>query len=133
MLRGECPCGAVAFEADHAPPGVFACHCSLCRRFTGAGGVAVVIVPDAAFRWLRGEACVTTWRKPDADWESHFCGGCGGALPGRNDSDHMFIPAGSLTQGAEGLRVLHHLFVGSKADWDEIGGDGKRHDGPYGP
>ncbi len=27
----------------------------------------------------------------------------------------------------ESLRVTHHIWVGSKADWDEIGDDGVQH------
>jgi len=35
--------------------------------------------------------------------------------------------AGCISEGAECLRVQHHLFVGSKADWDVIGDDGAQH------
>ncbi len=37
----------------------------------------------------------------------------------------MFVPAGSLTEGGDALRVAHHIWVGSKAVWDEIGDAGK--------
>jgi hypothetical protein len=40
MARGECNCGAVAFEADADLSGVFVCHCSICRRSTGNNGIA---------------------------------------------------------------------------------------------
>jgi hypothetical protein len=39
----------------------------------------------------------------------------------------MFVPAGSLTEGGDALRVTHHVWVGSKAVWDEIGDAGKQH------
>jgi hypothetical protein len=39
----------------------------------------------------------------------------------------MFVPAGSLTQGGESLQVAHHVWVGSKAVWDEIGDAGIQH------
>jgi hypothetical protein len=39
----------------------------------------------------------------------------------------MFVPAGLITEGGENLRVAHHIWVGSKAVWDEIGDTGKQH------
>lgn len=127
MPRGECNCGAVAFEIDAAPTDVFVCHCSICRKFTGANGIAVVLVSNTAFRWLRGEDHIATWKKPDADWHAWFCRVCGSPLPGVNDSSQIFVPAGLISQGGENLRVAHHIWVGSKAPWDEIGDAGKQH------
>lgn len=127
MAHGECNCGAVAFELTADLSGVFVCHCSLCRRFTGSNGIAVVVVENDAFRWIRGEEHIATWKKPDADWQARFCRICGSSLPGVNDESRMFVPAGLITEGDEGLRVIHHIWVGSKADWDEIGDLGRQH------
>jgi hypothetical protein len=127
MAKGECNCGAVAFEADVDPTDVYICHCSICRRFTGANGIAVVVVDNSAFRWVRGEDRVARWSKPGADWSASFCERCGSATPGPNDEHRMFIPAGSISEGGENLRVAHHIFVDSRAAWDEIGDHGKQH------
>ena len=64
MAKGECNCGAVAFEITSELPGVIVCHCSICRRATGSNGIAVTVVDNAAFRWLRGDDRVTSWKKP---------------------------------------------------------------------
>lgn len=127
MTRGECNCGAVRYEADGDPWGVFVCHCSICRRSTGSSGIAVVLVPKDKFRWLAGEQHIASWKKPDSDWQTWFCRICGSRVPGENDPTRMFIPAGSISEGGEGLRVLHHIWVGSKAAWDEIGDAGVQH------
>ncbi len=127
MASGACNCGTVAFEVDRDLRDVFVCHCSICRRYTGGNGIAVVVVPNDAFRWLSGEDHISSWKKPDADWESHFCSVCGSCLPGPNDEKRMFIPAGLITDGGEKLRAAHHIWVGSKAVWDEIGDKGKHH------
>jgi hypothetical protein len=39
----------------------------------------------------------------------------------------MFIPAGLISDGGKALRVIHHVWVGSKAVWDEIGDSGQQH------
>lgn len=87
------------------------------------------MVKNAAFAWTKGAALVTTWQNPDADWQSHFCPRCGSSLPGLNDPERMFVPVGALSVDAGKLRVAHHIFTGSKADWDEIGDAGQQHDG----
>jgi hypothetical protein len=118
MALGECNCGAVAFEIDTELSGVFVCHCSICRKYTGSNGIAVVVVDNNAFRWLRGEEQIASWKKPGADWQSWFCCVCGSPLPGANDTSQTFVPAGLISEGGEGLRIAHHIWVGSKAVWD---------------
>jgi hypothetical protein len=127
MIKGSCNCGAVQFEIDADLSDVFICHCSICRRFTGSGGIAVVLVPNAQFKWLAGDSSVAVWKKPDAEWESWFCRKCGSAVPGVNDPEKMFIPVGSIISGGDNLRVAHHIWVGSKASWEVIGDSGVQH------
>ena len=127
MATGECNCGAVAFEVDTELTGLYVCHCSVCRRATGSSGIAVAVVDNEAFRWLRGEDQISTWKKPDADWRVWFCRICGSTLPGANDAARMFVPAGLISEGGEALEVIHHIWVDSKASWDEIGDAGMQH------
>ena len=127
MAYGECNCGAVAFEADAELTDVYMCHCSICRRFTGSNGIAVVLVNKDAFRWVRGEDHIASWSKPGADWHGWFCRACGSPLPGENDPTRLFIPAGLISKGGERLKVVHHVWVDSRAPWDVIGDDGERH------
>ena len=127
MARGECNCGAVAFEITGDLPGVIVCHCSICRRATGSNGIAVVVVDNDSCRWIRGEDQIATWKKPDADWQTWFCRTCGSPLPGTNDETRMFVPAGLLGDSGESLEVIHHIWVDSRAAWDEIGNSGKQH------
>jgi hypothetical protein len=116
MARGECNCGAVAFETDAELKDVYVCHCSICRK-----------VANEAFRWLRGEDQITAWTKPNTEWHGWFCRVCGSPVPGANDPTRTFIPAGLIVTGGDDLKVAHHIWVGSKAVWDEIGGAGKQH------
>lgn len=127
MAGGSCNCGAVAFEINAALADVYVCHCSICRRATGSNGIAVIIVPNESFRWTQGESQISTWKKPNADWQTWFCACCGSPLPGVNDSERMFVPAGALTHGHEALEVRHHIWVDSKAGWDQIGDSGRQH------
>ncbi len=127
MARGECNCGAVSFEITTDISDVIICHCSICRRATGSNGIAVIIVKNEDFKWVSGEELVTSWEKPGADWQMWFCRRCGSPVPGINDDSRMFIPAGSISDGGESLQVAHHIWVDSKATWDEIGDCGRIH------
>lgn len=127
MIEGECNCGAVAFKIKSQITGVYICHCSICRKTTGGGGFAVVIVNSNKLSWAQGKDNINYWVKPGHEWHTSFCRICGSPLPGKNDNTNTYIPVGSLTSGHENLKVAHHIWVGSKASWEEIGDSGKQH------
>ncbi len=127
MASGACNCGAISFKINTDLSDVFVCHCSICRRATGSNGIAVIVVENEVFEWTGGKDFITSWKKPDADWEMWFCKRCGSPVPGANDDRRMFIPAGLIGDGGEDLKVAHHIWVNSRAPWDEIGDGGRRH------
>ncbi len=130
-ISGHCNCGAVRFAVSGPTSDIYVCHCSICRRWTGMGGIAVVIAAKDLFRWTAGAGMVRTWHKPGHDWVSSFCTLCGSAVPGENDAEQMFIPAGAISEGGKTLKVSDRIFVGSKAPWDIIGDDARQHMGHY--
>lgn len=132
MATGECNCGAIAFEITSNISDVFICHCSICRRSTGSNGIAVVVISNRDFHWIRGEELINTWHKPGHDWQTSFCQNCGSPLPGVNDESRMYVPAGLITEGGDSLKVAHHIWVDSKATWDEIGDSGQQHQQAFG-
>jgi hypothetical protein len=131
LVEGECNCGSITFEIDAHISDVFICHCSICSKSSGTGGVAVVIVGNGNFNWTRGRDQLSFWSKPEHDWHNYFCNVCGSSMPGENDGDQMYIPVGTLTSGHENLKVAHHLHVNSKASWEKIGDLGKQHPEGY--
>lgn len=87
----------------------------------------MVLVANEQFHWVQGQESIATWKKPGTHWQGWFCKVCGSPVPGENDPTRMFVPAGAVTQGGDALRVVHHIWVGSKAAWDEIGDAGQQH------
>jgi hypothetical protein len=77
MLTGGCYCGAVRFEADGAPSHETNCHCSICRRTTGAPYVAWFTVPRARFRFVQGRP--SRFRSTEKGTRT-FCPTCGTQL-----------------------------------------------------
>lgn len=127
MAIGTCNCGAIGFEISGELSDVYVCHCSICRRSSGSNGIAVVVISNDRFQWTHGEELIASWQKPDADWQTWFCRICGSRVPGTNDASRMFVPAAAITHGAKSLEVKHHIWVDSKAGWDEIGDCGRQH------
>ena len=122
--QGSCHCGAVRFEADlDLTESTYRCNCSICRRTRFWAAVA----REDGFRLLAGAGELTQYLFNSRKNEHWFCRHCGARVPGENDANTLFVPAGTISEGGEGLRVRHHLFVGSKAGWDEIGDAGAQH------
>src|ERR1700758_4694326 len=55
MLTGGCFCGAIRYEARGTPFHESNCHCSICRRTTGAPFVTWFSVRTSEFRIIQGE------------------------------------------------------------------------------
>ena len=125
MTQGSCLCGAVRFEITGKTTPIGMCHCSKCRKVSGAGSNATLMVGADAFRWQTGEEGITKFAFPDG-WGAWRCGTCGSPVPKMHpDGGAFWVPAGLLDDDP-GVRIAGHIFVGSKAPWDEIAGDGPR-------
>jgi len=77
MLKGGCFCGAVRYEAEGETWHETLCHCSICRRTSGAPIVAWFTVKAGDFRIVAGEPA--RFRSSAAATRT-FCGACGTAL-----------------------------------------------------
>jgi hypothetical protein len=108
------------------------CHCSRCRKHSGAFGGTQGRVPREGFRLLAGEKLIRVF-KPDDGRVKAFCSVCGSSLFGADwpEGDEVAIRLGSL-DGDPGIRPEFHAFVASRAPWDEIPDDGlPRYDEGY--
>ena len=125
MIRGSCLCGSVRFQYGKAVTQVGMCHCSQCRKVSGVASNAVIVVPESELEWTSGQELRRVFTKPSG-WKTTFCAACGSPLPQTlPDKQAYWVPAGLLDDDP-GLRIGGHIYVGSKAGWDEIAGDAPR-------
>ena len=125
MLRGRCNCGAVRFEIAGRWSAIGQCHCSKCRKASGAASNAVLYTAARSLRFVAGEDRRRSFDLPSG-WGTAFCSTCGSPLPRLHPNGKIFFVPAGLLDGDPGVKVERHIFVGSKASWDEIAGDAPR-------
>jgi hypothetical protein len=120
VLTGGCFCGQVRYQITAPLVNARSCHCSRCRKaFSGAGSAYAEVAPGS-FTWTRGQDHLTHYESQPG-WGLSFCRTCGTTLCGTHDGDVHGVTLGSV-DGDPGVQIGMHLFVGSKAPWDHIGG-----------
>lgn len=121
VVRGSCLCGAVRYEFHGAVRGVNHCHCTRCQKARGTGHATNLFLSLADFSYTAGAELLTSYKVPDAKYFTHaFCSVCGSSMPRADESRGIaIVPMGSLDDDP-GVRPLRHIFVDSKAPWDEI-------------
>jgi len=118
-LSGSCLCGAVAYHAYGRYSDIGHCHCSKCRKVSGTGSNAVILISSRDFDWSRGEEFVRVYQM-DSGWKSTFCSECGCPLPMLGAQGRLYwIPVGSLDSEPDAV-PSQHIWVGSKARWESL-------------
>lgn len=109
-VTGRCLCGAVRYRAALKNREVGACHCSMCRRWSG--GPLLGVEPDGAVAFDNEEQ-IGAYRA--SEWgERGFCRQCGTNLFWRmQDGSHVVLCAGTLDD-ASGLRLTNEIFIDEK-------------------
>ena len=116
---GSCLCGQVHFEVEGEFERFYLCHCEYCRKDTGSAHAANLFSSTATLKWISGEDKVRQFNLPATRHIKSFCTTCGSALPEmRMNARLLKVPAGSLDTELV-LRPNAHIFVSSKARWDD--------------
>jgi hypothetical protein len=115
MLKGGCYCGAVRYEAAGTPFNETSCHCTICRRTTGAPFVAWFSVRRDAFRFVAGTP--TRFNSTAKAFRS-FCGRCGTQLTFESDDTpaEIDITTASLDDPAA-VAPRDHIWTRSRLAW----------------
>jgi hypothetical protein len=123
-VGGSCLCGSVMFELKPPTSKFVHCHCSRCRKATGAAYATNIYVEPSQLTWLSGQDAVERFDLPTArSFAKWFCRICGCPLPRLSRSGKtIVIPAGSLDQ-APSDNPRAHIFWESRASWVHVQDD----------
>ena len=123
--KGKCMCGAVSYIATAPNSQIAACHCGMCRRWTG-GPLLAVGTNDV--EWV-GEDKVTIFKS--SDWaERGFCSVCGSSLfyrvtaPGPHEG-RTHLAFGTLDD-QRGFELKLEYFIDKKPEAYALAGERKR-------
>lgn len=108
--NGSCLCKAVRFTATNMSKNVGACHCSICRKWSGGPLMAVDCGTEVSFE---NEDNITIFNS--SEWaERGFCKQCGSHLFYRLKKPRQyFIPAG-IFDDVEYFEFDHQVFIDNK-------------------
>lgn len=96
-LRGTCLCGAVSLQLRHENPSMSACHCGICRRWSGG---PFMTLESHKTPEIDGMEHVRIYAS--SEWaERGFCSQCGTHLFYRLIKDEFYaVPVGLFQEGA---------------------------------
>lgn len=124
---GGCLCDAVRFELAEAPTAYGACHCGMCRKFSG--GIELgVMVPAGSITWT-GEESVGTYAS--SEWaERGFCKICGSSLYWKLTAPGPMQGLLSLSAGAldslDGMVFESEVYIDAKPKSHAFAGERTR-------
>lgn len=112
--NGHCLCGAVTFTATNANTDLNACHCGMCRRWSGGPFMALSCGRDVDFT---GEENIAVF--DSSEWaERGFCKQCGSHLFYRlKDTAEMEIPVGLFEGNNDDLKFALQVFIDHKPEY----------------
>ena len=118
IYEGSCLCGTVRYRASGPPYNITHCHCTMCRRATGAPFVSWATFYTERFRFVSGHP---------ASFDSSenatrtFCARCGTPLTFQNAAtpDEIDVTLGSLDH-PEAVVPQDHTFVSGQLPWIKL-------------
>ncbi|WP_165802848.1 GFA family protein [Pelagivirga sediminicola] len=124
---GSCLCGAARYSFDTPVTQAGACHCSMCRKWSGGIGLAVEVASDG----LSIDQGDTIKVYKSSEWgERAFCGACGSSLwfrlvaPGPQHGTY-YLNMGGLDD-TDGISLAMEMFIDAKPKGYALEGDHQR-------
>lgn len=112
---GSCLCGTIRWRALGPMRNIIACHCVQCRKTSGHFSAYSSLDHDEIV--IEGDV---TWYRSSAEAQRGFCATCGSVMFWQPEGEaRVSVAAGSI-EGASGLKIISHIFCGSKGDYYDI-------------
>lgn len=111
--NGKCLCGSVELEVEMGNAEVAACHCSMCRKWSG-GPMMALETSDTLI--ISGESSVSRYHS--SEWADRgFCVNCGTHLFYHLKPNNQYhVPVGLLSVEEE-IDFSHQIFIDEKPNY----------------
>ena len=118
VLEGSCLCGAVRYRVKDEFRYSLICHCSQCRRATGSAFKPFAGIEREKLQLVADQESLMR-HGGESTYDLH-CARCGSLLYSDIGSGpYLHVTLGTLVDSPT-IRPSAHIYVRSKADWDEI-------------
>ena len=115
---GKCLCGAVRFTVDSVETHHHACHCGMCRRWSGGPLFAAAV---EGLKWT-GEENISTYRS--SDWaERGFCKRCGTNLFYHLKPADMYMVCVGAFDDPAPVKLIGEIYIDHKPAGYAFAGD----------
>jgi hypothetical protein len=123
MISGHCECDRIEYEIDSEITDFSHCHCSQCRRLHGAAYGTFGGVARDKVHFVSGKSDLKMYASSDSN-DRFFCSECGSNImvQSKAEPDVTYVCMGTM-DGNPPCPPGYHIYVGSKAEWHEIGDD----------
>ncbi|MXN65160.1 GFA family protein [Stappia sp. GBMRC 2046] len=117
-ITGRCYCGATQIRATQKPTAIAYCHCTDCRRATGAPVAAFAAFDETAVTFIPNEGRSVS---ANPGVTRTFCETCGSPLAGRYEylPGQVYVALGVLDQ-ADDLPPQLHAHEAHRLKWLHI-------------
>ncbi len=133
IAEGGCFCGAVRYRGVLLSSRVHGCHCSDCRRVSGAPFLAWTDFDPDQFEFTTGSpGTYAALNDAGARTLRHFCKDCGTQMTYRrpDEVEAVWVTIGSLDEPGE-LTPGEHIWTGSRLDWVLLDDRWPQHEGGF--
>ena len=114
-FTGGCLCGQVRYRVDARIAEVAHCHCTMCRRASGAVAVTWFTVPADAFHLTAGE--LRSWQSSPGSTRG-FCPGCGCQVTFWIETEPGALDVTLATLDDAGRHAaVRHIWTDSRLPW----------------
>lgn len=122
-MKGGCICGAVRFSAVPKGHEMGACHCGLCRRWTGGAGFLGVECGVSVE--VEGEPALGVYKSSEYG-ERVFCSTCGSTLFWRMQDGSDTVVSSQAFDEPGSFRFASEIFIDEKPDNYAFANDTKK-------
>lgn len=116
-MKGQCLCGNVRWVAEGVPSSVHHCHCSMCRRWTGAAFATLVWFDRDSVRWPGARP--KAYRASPIAVRSH-CDICGTPIHLAYDGKSAVAFSAGSAEHPERLEPTHHYGIAGELGWADL-------------
>jgi hypothetical protein len=121
LVEGACHCGAVTYQLTSEPVSIVNCHCSMCRRITGAAFASYIVAKEDSLKVAHSDDHLATYVVTGTAIK-HFCRSCGTPVFNTNQAKYpelAMLHLGAVVSAPSDLIPRLNVFCDDRLPWTD--------------